>query len=115
MGILLSIAVPSYTNYVIRAGRVDGMTTMQEIMRAQENFFANEFTYTSDLSELNYSNTQLSSSGKYKITAKECALRPLTECVELTATAIEEQMKDGNLTLDSRGNRTHDGNIGWPK
>lgn len=113
IGILASIAVPSYQKYVIRASRIDGMTTLLNIMRAQENLYANEFTYTTDLTELNFNAIQLSSSGHYKITASLCGTDLINECVQLTASGLGNQANDGILTLNSRGERKHGSNIGW--
>lgn len=115
IGILASIAIPAYQKNVMRSSRGEAMTALLDIMRAQENFFANEFTYTTDLTELNYQAAHTTDSGKYIITAATCGGDPLTQCVSLTATAQQGQAADGNLTLDSRGNRTHHGNSGWPK
>lgn len=115
IGILASVAIPAYQDNVMRSSRGDGMTALLDIMRAQENFFANEFTYTTDLTDLGYDAAPESSSGKYIISASDCSGDPLTQCVSLTATAQQGQAADGNLTLDSRGNRTHHGNSGWPK
>lgn len=115
IGILSSVAVPAYQKNVARSSRGDGMTSLLDIMRAQENFFANEFTYTSNLTELNYDAVQSSASGKYKIKASACGSEALTKCIKLTATPQLGQASDGPLTLDSRGNRTHNGNDGWPK
>lgn len=117
IGILTSVAIPAYQSNVIRASRGDGMSALLNIMRAQEDYFANEFTYTEDLTELNYDAAHTTASGKYKITASACGGADLiNQCVMLTATAQLGQTKDGNLTLDSRGNRTHAGNPGgWPK
>lgn len=115
IGILATVAVPAYNQNIRESSRGDGMTALLDIMRAQENFFANEFTYTTNLTQLNFNAVQDSSSGKYKITAGTCGGDPLTQCVRLTATAQQGQAIDGNLTLDSRGNRTHNGNTGWPK
>ena len=112
IGILAGIAIPSYKQYIERASRNDGMTALLDIMRAQENFFANEFTYTTDLSKVNY---LFSSSDKYKITASKCGATPLTECVKLTATGKNSQANDGDLTLDSRGERKYKESLDWPK
>lgn len=112
IGILASIAIPSYKQYVIRASRMEGMASLMDIMRAQENLFANEFTYTTNLSNVNYS---FSSKDKYKITASKCGTAPLTECIQLTATGQKEQVIDGALTLNSRGERFHNNKSGWPK
>lgn len=114
IGILASVAIPAYQKNVIKSARGDGMTALLEVMRAEENFFANEFTYTTNLAELSISNS-LSSAGKYKISAGACGSEALTACVRLTATAQGGQASDGNLTLDSRGNRTHGSSSSWPK
>lgn len=115
IGILASVGIPAYQNNVMKSSRGEGMTSLLEAMRAQENFFANEFTYTTDLRELNYDANQSSSSGKYIITASACGSDPLTQCVRLTATGQLGQAADGTLTLDSRGNRTHGSSNSWPK
>ncbi|MGK0445339.1 MAG: type IV pilus assembly protein PilE [Bermanella sp.] len=116
IGILASIGYPAYQSNVMRASRGDGMTALMDIMRAQENFFANEFTYTDDLNDLNYGSSYTTSSGKYIITASTCANDvPLTQCIRLTATAQQGQVDDGNLTLDSQGNKTHGTKNTWPK
>ena len=115
IGILASVAVPSYNSYVIRSSRIDGMTSLQNIMRAQIDFSANEFAYTINLTDLNFDSSQASSAGRYRITAGPCGSEPLTQCIRLTATPLLGQASDGPLTLDSRGNRTHNGNDGWPK
>jgi len=115
VGILMSFALPSYNNYVVRANRTEAMNGLLNIMRAQENFFANEFTYTTDLTNLNFNTTQATYSGIYNITAATCGSDPLTECVKLTATPLGNQASDGNMTLTSRGERTHGTNNFWPK
>ena len=115
IAIIASVAIPSYQKNVQRSARSDGTTALLDLMRAQENFFANEFTYTNDLTELNYAGNYKSASQRYKISASACGAEVLTKCVLLTATPLEGQVSDGSLTLDSRGNRTHNGTQGWPK
>ncbi|MFT7109703.1 MAG: type IV pilus assembly protein PilE [Psychrobacter glaciei] len=113
IGILASIAVPSYNRSVAKSARGEGMTEILDIMRAQENFFANAFTYTTDLTDLNFVSPHITSNGRYSIAASACAGLALTQCVQLTATPLAGQVIDGNLILDSRGTRSHNGNAGW--
>jgi len=115
VGILMSIAIPSYNDYVIRSNRTEAMNGLLDMMRAQENYFANEFTYTTDLTHLNYNSVQDTYSGVYKITSETCGTDPLTECVKLIATPQGTQANDGTMTLTSRGERTHGTNTSWPK
>ena len=117
LGILASIAIPSYQKNIQTSNRkAEGMPDLLSIMQAQENYFVNKLTYTTDLTKLNYPSNYVTSGGSYKITAGLCGSSiPLTQCVRLTATGQGEQAKDGTLTLDSTGTRTHNGKSGWPK
>lgn len=120
IGIISTIAVPAYQKNVAKSARGEGMTETLDVMRAQENFFANNFTYTTNLTQLNYSNPHVTANGRYQISAETCTdsdgnAMPLTQCILLTSTAIGGQVDDGNLTLDSQGNRTHGNNSSWIK
>lgn len=48
--ILISIAVPNYRSYVLRANRSDATTAILRIAAAQEKFYIQNNTYTTDLS-----------------------------------------------------------------
>ncbi len=48
VGILASIAVPSYRNYVLRAQRTDAKTALLRVAAAQEKFYLQNNTYASD-------------------------------------------------------------------
>lgn len=115
IGIMASIAVPSYQDYIMRGSRGEGMTAMLDVMRAQEDYFANNFTYTVNLTDLNYSATVVTDSTRYAITAAKCTGEALTVCIELKATAQNGQQTDGNLLLDSLGTRSRNGVAGWTK
>ncbi len=45
VGILASIAVPSYRNYVMRAQRTDAMSALLRVAAAQEKFYLQNNTY----------------------------------------------------------------------
>lgn len=115
VGIISSIAVPSYQNSVVRSNRGEGMTAMLDIMRAQEDYFANNYEYSTTLTDLNYSATVITESGAYKITAEKCGTDALTECVNLVGTAQGSQTSDGNLELNSRGIRKRGTSTSWAK
>ncbi len=46
IGILASIAVPSYRNYLIRAQRTEAKTALLQLQAAQEKFYLQNFRYT---------------------------------------------------------------------
>lgn len=130
IGIITGIAVPSYNQHITNKSRNDATTTLLELMRAEEDFYANEFIYTTELEEINANNYTSAfkksvtnsftvSSERYYITAQECTGIELSLCVELKATPINAQDDDGDkggeFTLNSRGERTYDTSPGWPK
>jgi type IV pilus assembly protein PilE len=116
IGILASIAIPNFRGDVQKSSRKSSaMPALLSVMQAQENFYANKFTYTTNLADLNFPAAYATSDGKYKITAGLCdGGVTIGSCVKLTATPQGGQATDGVLTLDSRGNKTHRGSNGWP-
>lgn len=126
IAILASVAIPSYNGYILRSHRNDAMASLLNIMRAQEDFFANDFTYTTTLVEINannfatfgapsIANSFTVPSETYYINAEECGTGLINQCVLLTATPINGQTGDGVFTLNSRGERTFDNDPGWPE
>lgn len=116
ISILASIAIPSYQSSVMKSNRSEGMTAMLDIMRAQEDYFANNFVYTTDLDDLGMSDPVVTDSTRYSINAVVCnAVDTLKACVKLKGTAQNGQQTDGHLELDSRGNRSRNGVAGWTK
>lgn len=129
VGILASIAFPSYQRYVLQAGRADGKAKLMEIMQAQERYYSQHQTYVVALNGsatanpptgLGYRVTPVpSDEGRYTVEAAPCgntAGLTIASCVRLTATRTGAQANDaecGNLTLDSRGTRgiTGNGNV----
>lgn len=104
IALLATVAVPSYQNYSMRADRSDGLESLQAFMNAQERYYADNMTYTDKLSDLGASsNTFTTPRGHYQITARRCGSQALTQCVELMATAVGSQAKDGNLVFNTNG------------
>lgn len=111
IGLLAAIAYPSYTNYVLRAGRSEAAASLLEVMERQENYYRTNLTYTQQLSDLGFSEPVKSETDRYRITAGNCPSLTIRRCVNLVATAQGGQVADGaTITLNSRGEKT--GN--WP-
>ncbi|MEH6344915.1 MAG: type IV pilin protein [Bermanella sp.] len=127
IAIIASIAIPSYRNYVIEANRNDATSELLNLMRAQEDFFANDFSYTDILGDISADNFadfgSPSVTGSYTLSGENYYIlagicdgeADVSTCVELTATPINQQSGDGDFTLNSRGERTFDGGSGWPR
>jgi len=107
IGILASIAYPSYQNHMQKTNRTEGKTTLLEILSKQQNFFGRNMAYTTDLTQLGYAaDPVITDDGLYSIAAARCNAPydlNLTGCVRLTATAQGRQLADGNLTINSAG------------
>ena len=110
IGILAFIAIPQYQNYIIRSIRSDAQQEMMSILQAQERYYSDQLSYTTDLSDLGYSaaTTTIVDGGttRYTITASTCSSGTISQCVQLTATPANVQAGDGKLVADSIGNRT---------
>jgi len=104
VAILSTVAVPWYGQYVQRGVRGEAISALQGILDAQERFYTDRMTYTANLTDLGLADPFITPRGDYQITARVCAAAtPLTQCVELIATAINAQAEDGNLVVNTRG------------
>lgn len=109
VGILASIAYPSYQNYVLRSNRTEAQNTLLDILARQQNHFSRNMAYTTDLTQLGYTVPVTTDNGLYSVAAARCNAPydgNLTGCVRLTATAQGRQIPDGDLTINSAGART---------
>lgn len=107
VAILSAVAVPWYGQYVQRGLRADAISAMQGVMDAQERFYTDRITYTANLTQLGLTDPFVTPRGDYRITARRCTqganTLPLTQCVELLATALGSQVADGNLVTNTLG------------
>ncbi len=109
IGILASIAYPGYQNHVLKSNRTEGQNKLLEILAKQQNYFSRNMTYTSDLTKLGYAaEPVVTAGGLYSIEAATCGdgFGGIGACVKLTASAQGRQGSDGDLTINSTGERT---------
>ncbi|WP_425457529.1 type IV pilin protein [Colwellia echini] len=68
VGILASIAYPSYTEYVTSSNRTEGQGELLRFANLQEQYFVDYRTYTKDLKKLGESYTKIDTAhGHYEI------------------------------------------------
>ncbi|CAG2127551.1 type IV pilin protein [Cupriavidus plantarum] len=110
IGVLATIAIPSYQQYVQRARRTEAKSAMMRIMGAQERFFTVNNTYTQDPTALNFpvctgANTTGSAdsceASTYTIAITPLAGADMTGGFLLTASPKQPDDLCGNLTLTS--------------
>lgn len=109
LGLLVSVAVPSYQQYITRANRADAKDKLAEVMFQMERFATRNRTYTLDMTALGFdADPAISTEGFYSVDSALCpGATEITNCVLVTATPVagEVQAGDGNLSIDSRGER----------
>ena len=54
IGILAAVALPAYRNYVVRADRAEATSALMQIAAAQEKWYLQNNTYTTNLAELGF-------------------------------------------------------------
>lgn len=103
IGILASIALPSYTQYVVQARRTEAQAVLMELAQRQERYRVNHTSYTTSLTDLGFTNTL----AYYGFTMTASA----TEYI-LTATAVTGSAQAAAdsactpMTLNENGERT---------
>lgn len=107
IGILAMIAYPSYQESLTKTRRTDGQSHLMSIINAQERFYTENNTYTTDLTDLGYASATdvASEEGFYEATAAACTALAINTCVIVTGTALGVQAVDGDITLNSRGQK----------
>lgn len=100
VGVLAAIAIPTYSNYMIRARRADAKTALEQLRAAQEMRRAERGSYESSLAALQTTwGAPATGAGDYTITM-------VATTATFTGTAApntSRQTPDGALTIDQDG------------
>ena len=106
IGILVGVAIPSYSKYMDQTRRLDAKAFLQEVAGEQVRYFSDNNQFATDMKELGYGDNATTDSpdGFYNISIENAVVTSFT----LTATAIagkaqEKDTKCGNFSLDSTG------------
>ncbi len=132
--ILITIAVPSYTNQIRQSRRTDARTAVLDLAQREERYMSTNSSYTADPANLGYSGTLpvTIGSGYYQLsvclgTTTVPATPPAPAVCSsgattngntflITAQAIGTQAKDtpcADLYVDSQGNQTATSSNCW--
>jgi len=96
IGIIASIAYPSYTRYVERSVRSDGQTALLQAASEMERCYSRDYTYEECDLEMT-----VSPSGHYEISLDSES----DSSYLLTASTERSDGCDGDLTLNAKGGR----------
>lgn len=119
IAILSAIALPSYSQYIIRASREAAQTELVQLANLQEKIYLNSNGYSASITAA-YTGNSAGGLGKtsgqtndlkYNITVTSAAPG---QAFTLTATPVSGSMQegDGNITIDSTGDRMR-GTASW--
>lgn len=114
IGILATIALPSYNGYVVRASREAAQTEMLQMAALQEKIYLNSSSYSVAANVISDvytgqaagglgNNTATSVDRKYTYTCAPCGAQSFT--LNATPVATSTQKNDGTLLVDSTGLR----------
>jgi type IV pilus assembly protein PilE len=103
VGILAAIAIPSYSNYMLRARRADAKTALEQFRASQEMFRAERGSYSTDLAQLVNSWGVPNISGDYAILLNSATATGFRAEAQPTTA---RQTPDGSLFIDQNGNKT---------
>ena len=114
VGLLASVAYPSFRDQARRSARSDAKTALASAIARQEQFFADNKTYTVTLSDLNM--TALTENGYYQVQVDAATAGcPLSRCVAMRAVPQGSQVEDtacGTFTINSSGEKSATGGDG---
>jgi type IV pilus assembly protein PilE len=103
MGILVAVAMPVYTNSVIRSNRSEAKNELMQVAAEQERFFSSNNIYTNDATPLLTPNVasrdRTTTNAWYLISVEACAGGAITNCFIATATPQGTQTVDVCTTL----------------
>jgi type IV pilus assembly protein PilE len=117
VGILASVAYPSYVDFVSRSNRAEAQRELMRIANLQEQLYVDTHVYTDNMSLLGQStDPYITESGNYSIDATVSANK---DTFKLTATAIGSQLTADpdctTLSVDETGNKTAETSTCWEK
>ncbi len=113
VGILASIAYPSYVDSISRSNRTEAQRELMRLANLQEQYFNDNRAYTTDMTKLGMSaDPFITDSGNYSIDASVAAVT-----FKLTATARGGQASNdpdcSTLSIDETGKKTAASSTCW--
>lgn len=118
IGILAAVAVPIYTNYMMRARRADAKTVLEQARAAQEMWRAERGSYATDDANgtavaklVNTMGVPLSPVGDYNW---DFTVRTTTTFTARATPNTARQAPDGWLEIDQNGTKTDQNGFTYP-
>ncbi|MBS1135727.1 MAG: pilus assembly protein PilE [Burkholderiaceae bacterium] len=111
-GILAAIAIPNYSEYVVRSNRSAAQSFIANVASRQAQFFLDRRTYATTVAALNLP-VPAEVATRYAFAIDVQAGPPLTYTVTATPTGPQVNDRCGALTINQAGNKTAAGPRCW--
>jgi type IV pilus assembly protein PilE len=111
-GILAAIAIPNYSEYVVRSNRSAAQSFIADVASRQAQFFLDRRTYATTVAALNLP-VPAEVATRYAFAIDVQAGPPLTYTVTATPTGPQAKDRCGALTINQAGNKTAAGPRCW--
>jgi type IV pilus assembly protein PilE len=112
VGIIAAVAIPQYSQYVVRGNRAAAQSFMLDVSNREKQYLLDARSYVDSLATLGMT-PPVDVSRNYTITISAPAGTPPTYTITATPVAGSKQENDGNLTLDDTGAKTHGAATTW--
>jgi type IV pilus assembly protein PilE len=112
VGIIAAIAIPQYSQYVVRGNRAAAQSFMLDVSNREKQYLLDARSYADSLATLGMT-PPVEVSRNYTITISAPAGTPPTYTITATPVVGSKQENDGNLTLDDTGAKTHGAATTW--
>jgi type IV pilus assembly protein PilE len=112
VAVLAAIAIPTYSNYMIRARRVDAKTALEQLRAAQEMYRAERGGYALQIANTLDNLGAVVTSGDYNLSFTVATPNSFTaQAVPQTS----RQASDGNLFINHLGQKWDKDNVYYPR
>lgn len=105
IAILASIAIPNYSEYIVRSNRSAAQSFISDVASRQAQFFLDRRTYATTLAALNLT-PPAEVANRYTVAIDVVQGPPLAYTVTATPTGAQAHDRCGAMTINQAGNKT---------
>lgn len=101
VGILASIAYPSYIDYITKSGRSEGVAAVMRVANLQEQYYLDNRAYATDMAKLGLANPFVTEHGHYSVASAGTSNFTITATAQGSQASRDSTCK--TITMTSAG------------
>ncbi|WP_110456545.1 type IV pilin protein [Shewanella algidipiscicola] len=101
VGILASIAYPSYIDYITKSGRSEGVAAVMRVANLQEQYYLDNRAYATDMAKLGLANPFVTEHGHYSVASVGTSNFTITATAQGSQASRDSTCK--TITMTSAG------------